>query len=116
MSWQRLSIGSRVTREGHARFWERLGVRVPRATRQLREWGRPAERVRKTPIRDSFAAAPKKPALCHGREQAQQGAPTESSLDQVVGTGEQGRRYVKAERSRGLDNTEARCCTSDGRW
>src|SRR5262245_53175379 len=26
----------RVTREGHARFWERPGVKVPRATRQLR--------------------------------------------------------------------------------
>jgi transposase-like protein len=32
---QRLSIGSRVNREVHARFWERLGVRFPRATRQL---------------------------------------------------------------------------------
>src|SRR5262245_22373477 len=36
MPWQRLNIGSRVTREGHARFWERLGVKVPRATRHLR--------------------------------------------------------------------------------
>ncbi len=27
---QRLSIGSRVNREVHARFWERLGVRFPR--------------------------------------------------------------------------------------
>src|SRR5262249_21986980 len=34
MSWQRPDIGSRVTREGHARFWERPGVKVPRATRQ----------------------------------------------------------------------------------
>ena len=33
MSWQRPNIGSRVTREGHARFWERLGVKLPRATR-----------------------------------------------------------------------------------
>jgi putative transposase len=32
---QRLSIGSRVNREVHARFWERLGVRFPRATRQV---------------------------------------------------------------------------------
>ncbi len=32
---QRLSIGSRVNREVHARFWEHLGVRVPRATRQV---------------------------------------------------------------------------------
>ena len=32
---QRLSIGSRVNREVHARFWERLGVRFPRATRQM---------------------------------------------------------------------------------
>ena len=33
MSWQRPNIGSRVTREGHARFWERPGVKLPRATR-----------------------------------------------------------------------------------
>jgi putative transposase len=32
---QRLSIGSRVNREVHARFWEHLGVRFPRATRQV---------------------------------------------------------------------------------
>jgi hypothetical protein len=31
---QRLNIGSRVTREGHARFWERPEVKFPRATRQ----------------------------------------------------------------------------------
>src|SRR4029450_2710657 len=34
MPWPRLNIGSRVTREGHARFWERLGVQFPCATRQ----------------------------------------------------------------------------------
>src|ERR1700748_3061409 len=34
MSWQRPNIGSRVTREGHARFWERPEVRFLRATRQ----------------------------------------------------------------------------------
>jgi len=34
MSWQRPHIGSRVTREGQARFWERPGGEVPRATRQ----------------------------------------------------------------------------------
>src|SRR6185369_9662091 len=33
MSWQRPDIGSRVTREGHARFWERPRVKFPRATR-----------------------------------------------------------------------------------
>ena len=33
MSWQRPNIGSRVTREGHARFWERPGVKFLRATR-----------------------------------------------------------------------------------
>ena len=33
MSWKRPNIGSRVTREGHARFWERLEVKVLRATR-----------------------------------------------------------------------------------
>ena len=30
---QRLNIGSRVTREGHARFWERPAVKFRRATR-----------------------------------------------------------------------------------
>ena len=32
---QRLNIGSRVTREGHARFWERPEVKFLRATRRL---------------------------------------------------------------------------------
>jgi hypothetical protein len=35
MSWQRQNIGSRVNREVHARFWERLGVKLLRATRQF---------------------------------------------------------------------------------
>ena len=39
MSWQRPNIGSRVTREGHARFWERAEVKVLRATRQERRMG-----------------------------------------------------------------------------
>jgi hypothetical protein len=34
MSWKRPDIGSRVTREGHARFWERLEVKLLRATRR----------------------------------------------------------------------------------
>ena len=43
MSWQRPNIGSRVTREGHARFWERPGVKFLRATRHtLRPDGRVA--------------------------------------------------------------------------
>ena len=29
MSWQRPNIGSRVTREGHARFWESPGGEIP---------------------------------------------------------------------------------------
>jgi hypothetical protein len=33
MSWQRPNIWSRVTREYHARFWERPGVKFFRATR-----------------------------------------------------------------------------------
>jgi len=37
--------GSRVTRECHARFWERLGVRIPRATRQTRACNRRDRRV-----------------------------------------------------------------------
>src|SRR6185312_13728905 len=36
MSWQQPNIGSRVTREGHARFWERPEVKFLRATRQTR--------------------------------------------------------------------------------
>ena len=36
MSWQRPNIGSRVTREGPARFWERPEVKFLRATRHLR--------------------------------------------------------------------------------
>jgi hypothetical protein len=32
---QRSNIGSRVNREGHARFWERPEVKFLRATRQL---------------------------------------------------------------------------------
>jgi hypothetical protein len=36
VSWQRPNIGSRVTREGHARFWERPEVKFLRATRQSR--------------------------------------------------------------------------------
>jgi cation transport ATPase len=35
MSWQRPNIGSRVTREGHARFWERPEVKFLRATQRL---------------------------------------------------------------------------------
>src|SRR5215213_5083782 len=34
-TWEWPNIGSRMTRECHVRFWERVGVRLPRATRQL---------------------------------------------------------------------------------
>ena len=34
VQWQRPNIGSRVTREGHARFWERPEVKFLRATRR----------------------------------------------------------------------------------
>src|ERR1700757_1081723 len=40
MSWQWLNIGSRVTRDGHARFWERPAVKFLRATRQSRHFRR----------------------------------------------------------------------------
>jgi hypothetical protein len=36
----RPNIGSRVTREGHARFWERPEVKFLRATLRLRRLGR----------------------------------------------------------------------------
>src|SRR5262245_1500702 len=42
MSWQRPNIGSRVTREGHARFWERPVVKFLRATRQCKDALHPA--------------------------------------------------------------------------
>jgi Putative polyhydroxyalkanoic acid system protein (PHA_gran_rgn) len=35
MLWQRPTIGSRVNREVHARFWERAEVKFLRATRHL---------------------------------------------------------------------------------
>src|SRR5215831_5680018 len=41
---QRSNIGSRVTREGHARFWERPEVKFHRATRH----GRPISPARRT--------------------------------------------------------------------
>jgi hypothetical protein len=51
MPWQRPNIGSRVTREGHARFWERLGVRLPWATRRVsRAW--PVHTVARNCTRD----------------------------------------------------------------
>src|SRR4051812_24615259 len=34
-AWEWPNIGSRMTRECHVRFWERVGVRLPRATRQV---------------------------------------------------------------------------------
>src|SRR5215467_8012895 len=34
MSWKRPNIGSRMNREVHVRFWERLEVKLLRATRQ----------------------------------------------------------------------------------
>src|SRR6202047_5203875 len=46
MSWQRPNIGSRVTREGHARFWERPEVKFLRATRQTRSLRRCRQNVR----------------------------------------------------------------------
>ena len=38
MSWKRPDIGSRVTREGHARFWERPEVKLLRAPRQRQDF------------------------------------------------------------------------------
>jgi hypothetical protein len=40
MPWQRPNIGSRMNREVHVRFRERLRVKLPRATRQSRHFGR----------------------------------------------------------------------------
>jgi hypothetical protein len=46
MSWQRPNIGSRVTREGHARFWERPEVKFLRATRQTSPFRNEGGKVR----------------------------------------------------------------------
>ena len=54
MSWQRPNIGSRVTREGHARFWERPEVKFLRATRQ----SLPFDDVRDVSASPSTAAEP----------------------------------------------------------
>src|SRR4051812_38552489 len=35
---QRLNIGSRMSREAHVRYWERVGVRFPCATRPIAAW------------------------------------------------------------------------------
>ena len=45
MSWQRPNIGSRVTREGHARFWERPEVKFRWATRHETSIWRRADHV-----------------------------------------------------------------------
>jgi hypothetical protein len=53
MSWQRPNIGSRVTREGHARFWERPEVKFFRATRRrspFRSEGRKVRNRRVLPV------------------------------------------------------------------
>src|SRR5947207_1479166 len=49
MPWRRPNIGSRVTREGHARFWERLGVKLPWATRQKEKLNQRSGRVSTSP-------------------------------------------------------------------
>ena len=56
MSWQRPNIGSRVTREGHARFWERPGLKLLRATRHNLASLRCADYVRFTPRTDVVPA------------------------------------------------------------
>ncbi len=39
-TYQWLGIMSRMSREVHVRFWERLGVKFPRATRQVEKFRR----------------------------------------------------------------------------
>src|SRR5467141_3353044 len=49
MSWKRPNIGSRMNREVHIRFWERLEVKLLRATRQRRRYRPRSRRVRSHP-------------------------------------------------------------------
>ena len=64
MPWQRPNIGSRVTREGHARFWERPGVKFLRATRQSRR----SSHSSAMKVKRSWP--PKATTLCHKRSSA----------------------------------------------
>src|ERR1700738_2723882 len=64
MSWQRPNIGSRVNREVHARFWERLGGKLLRATRQCRRqggFGGSGIAEPNGPLRDALAHGGKEP-------------------------------------------------------
>src|SRR5262249_55678141 len=74
MSWQRPNIGSRVTREGHARFWERPEVKFLRATQQKRR--KPVKpRPMHCPLRAEIGQLGRhhaKSALCHKRTHAPQ--------------------------------------------
>ena len=65
MSWQRPNIGSRVTREGHARFWERPEVKFLRATRHFQLFQLcpdPQRRGRSTSASGPHPANPSEPA------------------------------------------------------
>src|SRR5262249_22639066 len=72
MSWQRPNIGSRVTREGHARFWERPEVKFLRATQHPRP--RPAKpHAHARPLRpesDRSVIIMRSVATCHYRTSA----------------------------------------------
>src|SRR5215467_9876742 len=59
MSWKRPNIGSRMNREVHVRFWERLEMKLLRATRQVQPSRPRRHRVRYTPDSRRLAAAPK---------------------------------------------------------
>src|SRR6516164_8234565 len=59
---QRPNVGSRVTREGHARFWERPEVKFLRATRRVSRTrgfrqARGRRNADRSPIRSSAKAA-----------------------------------------------------------
>ena len=78
MPWQRPNIGSRVTREGHARFWERPGVKFPRANSTTTVLATTSGTRSDPPIPDESAAL-RKSAVSY-RERLHQGACAESKV------------------------------------
>ena len=64
---QRPNIGSRVTREGHARFWERPEVQFLRATRHRVFWVRGSLAARERAVLDPHNREEGAPAMLPSR-------------------------------------------------
>jgi len=82
MSWQWPNIGSRVTREGHARFWERPKVRFLRATRHQRRFKRKPRTSAYPPIPE---VSPASHRLATNPVDAERGAADGGELCQAAG-------------------------------